>query len=169
MKIKSVAAAALLVAASVGASAAGGALGSLGPIGAASFSSGPLAPGASFSDVWTFSLVAPSSVSASASNVEVFVGPSTFNNIIGFAALLDSTPLSYTLIPFGGGAVQVLAASTGLGAGGHTLTISGTAGSFGATYSGTVVAAPVPEPETLAMMLAGLGSIGFMALRRRQG
>ncbi|MBP9911753.1 MAG: PEP-CTERM sorting domain-containing protein, partial [Rubrivivax sp.] len=38
------------------------------------------------------------------------------------------------------------------------------------TYSIAAVAAPIPEPETFAMMLAGLGAIGFMAARRhRQG
>lgn len=30
-------------------------------------------------------------------------------------------------------------------------------------------AAPVPEPETYAMMLAGLGMVGFLARRRRKG
>lgn len=36
------------------------------------------------------------------------------------------------------------------------------------TYSVAAVAAPIPEPETYAMMLAGLGAIGFMAARRRR-
>lgn len=37
-------------------------------------------------------------------------------------------------------------------------------------YSGTVstIPAPVPEPETYAMLLAGLGLIGFTARRRKQ-
>ncbi|MBI5789952.1 MAG: PEP-CTERM sorting domain-containing protein [Rhodocyclales bacterium] len=30
------------------------------------------------------------------------------------------------------------------------------------------VAAPVPEPETYALMLAGLGLMGFVARRRKQ-
>jgi phage terminase large subunit-like protein len=29
------------------------------------------------------------------------------------------------------------------------------------------VAAPIPEPETYAMLLAGLGLLGFMARRKR--
>ncbi len=36
------------------------------------------------------------------------------------------------------------------------------------TYSIAAVAAPIPEPETYAMMLAGLGAIGFMAARRHR-
>jgi len=35
-------------------------------------------------------------------------------------------------------------------------------------YRIEMVAAPIPEPETYALMLAGLGLVGFMARRRKQ-
>ena len=42
--------------------------------------------------------------------------------------------------------------------------------SFGATgaIGVTHVTTPVPEPETYALFLAGLGAMGFMARRRRK-
>ncbi len=164
MKLKVIAAALVSVAVSAGAYAAGG---SLGTIGNASFASGSIAPGAVISDVWTFSIAVGSSVAASVTNVEIFAGPFAINNILGFSATLDASPLTLTTVPFPGGAAQVLAAATSLLAGSHTLTIMGTAGDFGATYGGNIVATTVPEPETLAMMLAGLGALGFLARRRQ--
>lgn len=47
-------------------------------------------------------------------------------------------------------------------------TISGVGGGTAASYSGTLNVTPVPEPGTYALMLAGLGAIGFIASRRRQ-
>ena len=38
----------------------------------------------------------------------------------------------------------------------------------GASYGITSVTAPIPEPEIYAMMLAGLGLMGFVARRRRR-
>jgi hypothetical protein len=56
--------------------------------------------------------------------------------------------------------------------GGNTQTITGASltSSFVATATGAgteLFLAPVPEPETYALMLAGLGALGFVARRRR--
>ncbi len=48
-----------------------------------------------------------------------------------------------------------------------TVVASQFGGGFGAYALGTSVS-PVPEASTLAMMLGGLGLVGFMARRRRQ-
>lgn len=48
--------------------------------------------------------------------------------------------------------------------GGYTLTVLASA-----THQDQMMATPVPEPETYMMLLAGLGMMGFVARRRRQG
>ena len=58
-----------------------------------------------------------------------------------------------------------------LGAGQYHLDIDGVFGpnATGGQYSVALNAVPaVPEPETYALMLAGLGALGFIARRRRQ-
>lgn len=55
-----------------------------------------------------------------------------------------------------------------LDAGTYTLQVKGTvAGSAGGSYAGVLNISPVPEPETYAMLLAGLGLMGFMARRNK--
>ncbi|MFZ4878023.1 FxDxF family PEP-CTERM protein [Janthinobacterium sp. Mn2066] len=55
-----------------------------------------------------------------------------------------------------------------LAVGVYTLSVSGTVlTNAAASYSGTINLSAVPEPETYAMLLAGLGLVGFVARRRK--
>jgi len=54
-----------------------------------------------------------------------------------------------------------------LTAGVHTIKVIGTSFDSAASFNGNVQITPVPEPETYALMLAGLGAVGFVARRRR--
>jgi hypothetical protein len=49
------------------------------------------------------------------------------------------------------------------------LNVTGIAnGPQGGLYNGAISVAAVPEPETYAMLLAGLGVMGFIARRRNK-
>ncbi len=86
---------------------------------------------------------------------------------------LDGNLGSWTEVIGATGFEQWSLGPTSIGAGNHTLEIFGSptipAGfTYGAyTYTPQVLTAPVPEPETYAMLLAGLGAIGFMSRRRQ--
>lgn len=57
-----------------------------------------------------------------------------------------------------------------LAPGNYDLQIFGTViGTIGAAYAGTITAfaVPVPEPETYAMLLAGLGLMAFISRHRK--
>lgn len=167
MKLKPVIAAAALVLAS----ASSFAVGSLDPLSpSASFSN---TVNGSFSDIWTFNLGTESIVAASITNVAITFGSFSTGQINNFAATLNGKPLL-----LGGSsqttngvtvATQVLAGSNTLPAGFYQLKVSGTTVNGQASYGGNIVATPVPEPETYAMLLAGLGVVGFLARRRNAG
>jgi hypothetical protein len=58
--------------------------------------------------------------------------------------------------------------SDSLAAGSYYVLVSGNLVSdTSASFGGAVMLAPVPEPETYGMMLAGLGVLGFLARRRK--
>lgn len=85
--------------------------------------------------------------------------------------------LSFTQVWLDGVSVVPTAVKTdygfsfaGIGEGTHTLKIAGTVtGGFLNGYGGSVYATPaaVPEPESLALVLGGLGIVGMVARRRQ--
>lgn len=56
----------------------------------------------------------------------------------------------------------------GTGSPDFKLTLFGSVDGARAVYSGELTVAPVPEPSTYALMLAGLGAVAFMARRRKK-
>lgn len=106
-----------------------------------------------FADPYVFTLSAPGSV----------VGDTNSSGITWFGVMLQSPTLGYTSLdtnPDDGFSFS------GLSAGTYALTFLGS-GSGG--YGGYYTVSSVPEPETYAMMLAGLGAVGFMLARRSRG
>ncbi len=57
--------------------------------------------------------------------------------------------------------------SATLAAGDYFYLVTGASGAKGGAYALTSTVSPVPEPETYALFLAGLGAVGFLTARRR--
>ena len=120
-------------------------------------------PGASFTDHYSFSIAALGNVSGGVVDFLVF----QWNDVN-----LDSVVVS--------GQGQLRADNSaadgfsfaGLAAGDYDLAVSGylDPGQLFGGYSGSIssVAAPVPEPETYAMLMFGLAGVGFAARRRNK-
>lgn len=108
-----------------------------------------------FVNTFSFTLSSAATITAGLTSV----APSTFSS--GFFSLESfsaATPIQTGSI--GGTFTATLAA------GDYFYTVKGV-GAPGSTYSLKSVVAAVPEPETYALFLAGLGAVGFLAARRR--
>lgn len=94
------------------------------------------------------------------------------SNTIGTVGGSLISPWATMVNPIPGVSVEtvVLTAPNPLLAGNYTLQVRGTVtGLGGGSYAGTLNLTPVPEAETYAMFLAGLGLMGFMSRRRKLG
>ena len=130
------------------------------------------APG-TFNDIFTFTL--PNNGGSGYSVTNFTSLPGQFNTILATLSLIsnpdgilfngDDTFLATSFTP-GGNSLALT--WTGSPAGSYYLAVGGLSnGTQGGIYSGAISVTAVPEPETYAMMLAGLGALGFLARRRR--
>jgi len=115
----------------------------------------------------SFSYTVDEGASLTASVTSVITGG------LGFtidSVLFGATPFAFTSTVVGGSTFeQYTFSAASLAAGLYTIYVTGT-GTAGSSYTGNVViTSPVPEPETYALVLAGLGAIGFMGGRRKRG
>ena len=129
------------------------------------------AAGHSFEEYANFSIDALSDVSGTANTYALTFGNVDLLDIDNLTIeVWDNThPSGNTLFAtFAGNNITNWVGT--LGAGQYHIDISGMFGpnATGGQYSVALNAVPaVPEPETYALMLAGLGAVGFMARRRR--
>ena len=173
MKLKSLIAAAVLSAASIGSASATDYIVNLGNTTGNLWTSGFNAvpsPLGDFTDTFTFTPNATFGSTAQAFLANLSVTGNDASSINFTSANLNGISLN----GFGGPTVfgyaqgEVLAQTSLLFNGPMVLTVMGTSngGSYGGTFNLNL--APVPEPETYGMLLAGLGILGFLARRRKQ-
>ncbi len=112
------------------------------------------------SDVFSFTLdVASYFTSAKLSSVQ------GLGNIDFTAVNLDGI---YNFVVTNGFFDTAEIAGVYLSAGTHNLNVSYTSSGADVTYSGDIAIAPVPEPTTWAMMVAGIAAVGMTMRRRSQ-
>lgn len=149
-------------------------LGNVNPAIPTTFTGSVLSPGP-FNDIFSFILPPNSGSGYSILNFPLSIpGAENFNTVISSISLYsnadgilfngDDTNVASFLVP--GGNTIGFTGEPSLG-GSMYISISGIAnGSLGGLYSGSISVSAIPEPETYAMLLAGLGIIGAIVRRR---
>jgi len=122
----------------------------------------------SFTDTFTFSVASGSLYSTANVLMVANTVPKATNPYSS-----DISNLSYSVYEgtekLGTYSAGLTTFETSLSAGSYSILVTGTAdGTHGGTYGlDLTTATPMPEPSTYAMMLGGLGLVGFIARRRR--
>ncbi|MCF6346334.1 MAG: FxDxF family PEP-CTERM protein [Thiomicrorhabdus sp.] len=104
----------------------------------------------------TFAALATSSVTSISNFLDIELVGGTSGTVYDIAGVFSVA--EYTEASTGG--------SINLSDGSYVLSISGIAGVNSTGYTVNTVTSPVPEPSSIALMLGGLGLVGFMAARR---
>ena len=131
-----------------------------------------------FSDTFLFSVQEPNQgIGASVVDVPLTVSGFTFDTVLATMSLVDAgannavgggddTVLRSVVLPSEGNSQDELHLTWEMPLSGvHYINVTGvTGGSEGGIYAGAIAA--VPEPETYAMLLAGLGLMGAVVRRR---
>lgn len=129
-----------------------------------------VSPGVTFADTVNFSIAGPSTLTGTAASLTLNFGALSLLDIAGLTVNVWNNIHPYGATNFGSFAGGTGAYTFNLPtAGNYHVDIKGTAtGAFGGTYAVGLQVAAVPEPETYAMLLAGLGVMGAIARRRKQ-
>ena len=142
--------------------------GTLGADDSFGYTSANRATGVSFTDTIFFTTSALSSLVTSA--VDNTYSGGDLSKIQNFAgSILTPNGTTYVLgNPYDDGGSQGFSGEfTNVPAGLYKLTVSGTIGSSAGGYTVSISTTPVPEPETYALLVAGLGLLGFVGARRK--
>lgn len=171
---------AMLSGASLGANATTTNLGNVALNVPTTFGASVIAPENTFNDIFTFTLDSLNASSGySVINFPVSIPGGTFNSVLATISLVsnangvvgdfDDTVLKSTVLPSTGNTSDHLSLSWDTPINGPAyLNVTGiTNGSLGGLYSGSIaITSAVPEPESLAMLLAGLGLMAAVVRRR---
>lgn len=126
--------------------------------------------GHTFTFTITENLFAGSGISDTPLNFTIGSVTTDYKNIDDLNATIykSNSTVHVEFVQYGDADHLILPANTYFAIGDYTMIVSGEAtGTAGGLYNITAVTAPVPEPETWGMLLAGLGLVGLRLRQKR--